>query len=174
MRNQGNALLSPSMAAKLRIYLDKDKPPVTRAISASYSDWLDLTPWSFFCTFTTPYEMTLAGARRLMTNYHRKLKENGLYATFFWVAEKFEIKDGYHTHGLLSLNGNDLSYMDIAQKIAFECWQKVSVFKGQESKREDGLVINRCDIQRINPKKHGTRYLCKYVSKKHADWDIIY
>ena len=173
MRNQGIALLSPSMEAKLRIYLDKNKPRPVRATTANYSDWLDTKTWHFFCTFTTPYEMSLNSARRLMERYHKKLRENGLYASFFWVAEKFEIKDGFHTHGLLSIHGNELSYTEIAQKIAFDCWQKVSVHKGQTSTRTDGQVFNRCDIQCVNPKLKATRYLSKYVTKKCADYDFF-
>lgn len=163
-------VLRPTLRAKLNKHLEKSKPK-RNDYPKELAAWLEKTDWTFFCTFTTPYEMTLKSARRLMENYHRKLKENGIFSTMFWVAERFECKDGYHTHALMYVPCSE-DFIPLARTTAFESWQKVSVTKTQESTREDGKVFNRADIQKIRPKK-GTHYLCKYVTKPNSDYDLI-
>lgn len=127
----------------------------------SYATWLETIKWNKFATFTTPYEMSLRSARRIMERYHGKLKIEGQESWMFWVAEKFKLKDGYHMHALLKVDfpwDNELLWM---------LWQDVSVYKGQSSK------YNRCDIQNRNFKKKAGSYLCKYLLKNTSDFDIL-
>ncbi len=140
--------------------------------SRELANWLDTIHFDFFCTFTTASEMTLKSARRYMERYHSRLINMGVMPKMFWVAEAHEVKDGYHTHALLSVE-TPPEMINIIKQNLFEVWQMVSVHRGQKTKRPDGKVFNRCDIQQCEPTKKGSQYLAKYVTKAHADYDLL-
>jgi len=66
-----------------------------------YVDWLDKFSWDFFATFTTGHELTLPSARRAMEGFHEGMTKYFTDVKMFWVAEPFEVKEGYHTHALV-------------------------------------------------------------------------
>ncbi len=133
---------------------------LNRAYRDEMASWLETIEWDYFATFTTPYSMTLKSARRIMEKYHSKM--DGM---MFWVAEKYELKDGYHTHALLKSKW--------PKEDLWELWQICSVYKSQVSKREDGHVYNRCDIQPRDYRRRAGEYMSKYLLKSHADYDIL-
>jgi len=132
----------------------------------TYATWIETIPWNYFCTFTTPYEMSLKSARRIMVRYHSKLEIEGQDSWMFWVAERFKVKDGYHIHALLK----------VQFPWEFETlrllWQDVSHYK------EQGKVFNRCDVRKRDSKRSAASYMFKdvrYVSKDlfKCDYDIL-
>lgn len=126
----------------------------------SYADFLQTFAWTHYVTFTTGYTLTLASARRLMENFHKQIKKAGA-SPFFWVAERFEVKDGYHTHALIKVP--DAWHF----KNIIDIWQKVS---GGKKRGE----WNRIDLQVYDPKKGAGFYVSKYVTKSGADYDLTY
>lgn len=136
--------------------------------------WLQDERFNFFCTFTTPYELTPASARRMMGNYGRRLKENGIYAFIFWVTEFFELKDGCHLHALMRINNAADDFLELAAQIAKDVWQQVSIYKGQVSTRKDGKLENIVHISKMRPNNKAAPYVCAYVGKELTDYDLIY
>jgi hypothetical protein len=135
------------------------KVTTTFEIQNSYANWLSSIPWSHFGTFTTGYEMTLPTARRLMGSLHQQLTRAGP-APLFWVAEKFEVKDGYHTHALLKLP-EAWRYKNVV-----DIWQKVTGAKKKGT-------WHRLDLQDYNPELGARHYVAKYITKQCADFDFL-
>jgi len=80
-----------------------------REMWAEYSAFLSKLKWTWFATFTTPYELTLKSARRLVERVADRWRKEDPTVRVFWVAEKFELKDGYHLHALVhAKNGKEL------------------------------------------------------------------
>ena len=76
-----------------------------RNTNKEYISFLDQQKWTWFCTFTTAYKMTIKSSRRLMDRFFNSLKrktpkEN---VRLFWVSEPNNNRMGYHLHGLLYL-----------------------------------------------------------------------
>jgi hypothetical protein len=84
-------------------------------------------------------------------------KEEVLF--FLWVAERFECKDGFHTHGLLSIP--DSLKVGAGFKSLREC-----------SSQAFGTTKIRTQFSPMRKQIDGVRYCTKYVSKANADWDI--
>ena len=120
----------------------------SQLVKQDWTDWLESIQWNYFATFTTPYEMTLKSARRIMGNYHQKIVIPGREDWLFWVAEKYELKDGYHLHALIKTE------FPWEERSLWDLWQEVSVCKWQSSNRDDGKVFNRADIQKRDLRKN--------------------
>jgi hypothetical protein len=82
--------------------------------SDKFAEWLDSLQFDYFCTFTTPYELTIPSARRAMEGLFDNLKKdfspvdtsqlvpdarNDL--KMFFATEPFDVKEGHHTHALI-------------------------------------------------------------------------
>jgi len=137
-----------------------------------YIDWLGGLEWDFFMTGTTRYDLSLKSARRLAERYFKFIKQPG--DLMFWVAEKFEVKDGHHIHTLLRHTAEDQAeYVRL-----INLWQCAT---GNKALNIDGQGINwdktkwnRVDLQRYDPKRGAAGYVSKYVFKANADFDILY
>lgn len=117
-------------------------------IVKTWKEFLDGHEWDYFSTFTTRYPITLKSARRLMEKVgkHSCLTKDSM---MFWVAEHFEVRDGYHTHALMK------TPLD-----ASSIWQWYFKRYGRAS-----ILTYRKNIG-------GTGYVAKYVTKKIADYDL--
>lgn len=136
-------------------------------IKKEWSDWLESIQWNYFATFTTPYEMTLNSARRIMDRYHSKMTMPGREDLMFWVAEKYELKDGYHLHALIKTE------FPWDHRSLWDLWQLVSVYCGQKTNRTDGKVFNRADIKKRDFRKKAGSYMTKYITKSVCDFDLL-
>lgn len=131
-----------------------------------WSEYIETIPWNYFATFTTPYEMSLKSARRIMERYHKKMNIEGRDDWMFWVAEKFKLKDGYHLHALIKTEP------PWCKETLWLLWQDVSVYIGQPTNK-NGKVINRADVRDRDFKRSAGSYLCKYLTKNVSDFDIL-
>ena len=81
----------------------------------------------------------------------------------FWVAEKFNAKDGYHLHALIQESSPyitlDKSDINTAYQIVSAARKKRKVF--------------RTDIQVYNPKLNGAKYCAKDLYKNTTAYDLI-
>jgi hypothetical protein len=130
--------------------------------------WLQGQEWTRFCTFTTPYTLTLPSARRLMENFHSRITEkvfDGVAPRFFWVSEKFECKDGYHTHGLLHYDNTALPQGANDMEILTHSFQIVSGAIKQGKRF-------RVALNKYNGERAAGRYCSKYLLKRYADYDF--
>lgn len=149
-------------------YQWKPKPQKVKN-QINYANWLESMQWDFYCTFTTNYELTLKSARRIMERLHKKLEDNYSNTTLFWVAEPFDCKEGFHTHGLLHFD--DRSYKNTSvtggRSLDFELLRK-SWIKVNPS-------TSNCyaKLERFQPSKGASSYVGKYMNKAKSDYDIL-
>lgn len=101
--------------------------------AAAMSDYLLQTEWNHFVTLTTGYTLTLNAARRLAERFHKIISKELFLPYFntcklFFVAEKFQVKDGFHLHGLLAYEAKYLpAWIDIKPELD-RCYQRASGF----------------------------------------------
>jgi hypothetical protein len=140
-----------------------------QAVNESYAEWLGSFEWDYFCTFTTPYNLTLKSARRLMEKFHTDLKAGGS-SPFFWVAEPFDVKEGYHTHALLKVP-ECYQFIHLVQ-----LWQVASGCRNMKRENEKGEKVKvhaRVEYRKYNPKLGARHYVGKYMMKSGADYDFL-
>lgn len=124
-----------------------------------YSDWLQPIDWQWFVTFTTRYELTLPSARRLNERFYDRLKRlDRSGPALFWVAERFECKDGYHTHGLLR------SQADF--KAIIDAYQITSAAK------RHGETF-RVQLSAYDATRAAAKYCTDYILKRYGDYDFL-
>jgi hypothetical protein len=111
------------------------------------ASWLTNFNWDWWATFTFRYRIHPYSAKKCFTNFF-----NPYHLDYFYVAEWFaNTLQGVHIHALM---GNTYG---IRRLTTMDKWS------------------NRYGWSRIFPydSKLGARYyVCKYVTKKVADWDI--
>lgn len=131
-------------------------------VQNSYGEWLGQYEWSYFCTFTTRYQLTLPSARRLMYRFWdmNELKRVG-GCQFFWCAEPFDTRVGYHTHGLIRVN-SIISKNDLGLLYQVACGNKEKL-KGE---------WHRLQLMNYNQKLGASYYCGKYITKQLADYDF--
>jgi hypothetical protein len=139
-------------------------------------DYLQSISWTFFFTGTTGYDLTLKSARRLADRFFEGFKKDG--DVFFWVAERFECKDGFHIHGLMKVQ-NQYGELDPENKMLYRSlldqWQS-SVGNKALSNQSGSIAWNkwsRVDLQAYDAKRGATGYCGKYILKKGADYDLL-
>jgi hypothetical protein len=150
----------------------------SRNIKKAYINHLETIPWNYFITGSTRYELTLKSTRRLFDRWFEALKPEGLL--LFWVAEKFECKDGYHGHGLLQIP-NKYGSMDPHDKLLFtrliDTWQWATgnkAISNNAGKIEwDKAKWNSLELRHYDKKRGAGGYCAKYVFKNDADYDIL-
>lgn len=114
------------------------------------ADFLDTVGWDYFCTFTTRKPISLKSARKIATRVHSFLPDSD----FFWAAEPFETREGFHFHALMNTR---MHPMEIFQ------WYQPR--------------YGRCQIiHNIDPvtRKNASYYLTKYIVKGIADYDLYF
>lgn len=145
----------------------------------AYADWLNTIDWTFFCTFTTRYELTLKSARRLMERYHEGLKIYAGECKLFWVAEKYEMKDGFHTHGMLSLPKEMKEPMHFTNMCdLYQLKTGSKPVSNHNGKLDFGSGRNRIDLQKYDKRRNAGKYATKYILKSAnseggGDYDIL-
>jgi hypothetical protein len=128
------------------------------------ADYLKEQDWKRFCTFTTGYELTLPSARRLMERFYNRASDkvfDSMPIKLFWVAEKFEVKDGYHTHGLLNYPVKYEEQFNVMEVLT-ETFRVVS--------KQSNARVN---LSKYNKKRSAAKYCAKYLLKSCSDYDFL-
>lgn len=148
----------------------------SRKTKDAWIKYLEGQEWHFWFTGTTGYELTIKSARRLVNRFFEGFKVNG--ALMFWVAEKFEVKDGHHIHALIRIPNkygsmdpdNELLYREI-----LNMWQSAAGNKAISN--DEGKITwqswHRVDLQKFDTKRGAGGYCAKYVFKGNADYDLL-
>jgi hypothetical protein len=128
-------------------------------IANEYAKFVAKQSWDYFVTFTTRYELTLKSTRRLMERFMEKTgNESFMKQRLFWVAERYECKDGFHAHGLLA---SRLDYKDLVQ-----AYQVVTGAK----RSGDWSAIT---LKKYNSSQAAAKYCAKYILKRYSDYDFL-
>ena len=150
---------------------------LTKEVKNGYVEWLTGIEWSYWCTFTTKYDLSTKSARRLMDRFHARNNKT-INTKMFWVVEQFKNKGGVHVHALLKIED------DIPKKAGWDClfenYQIVSGSKKVENNnRTKFKTFNRVQFADYKPDKgvKCAEYCCKYVMKENgkrqsAEYDI--
>jgi hypothetical protein len=129
-------------------------------LEKKHFEFLNKFDWHYFTTLTTKYEMTLKTCRRNMEVLNSRLNNHG-ESYSFWVAEPFELKDGFHLHTLTYLD-NPESFNIIKKE-----WQSVS----GGSKLG---IFNRLQLKKYDKNLGAGYYVGKYLLKKRSDYDYLF
>ena len=141
---------------------------------SEYGGFINSLDWHYYCTFTTGYEMTLKSARRSMERFHKILSKNTGNIRFFWVAEPFDVKEGFHTHALLYFDNTQLNdYSSGKNSNGFSAIKKaweIAAGGKYNAKGKNGI---RGRYVRYKANKGAAHYLGKYLSKSMSDYDLL-
>ena len=86
-------------------YTSTPSLPLSQRLVNEYASYLGQTNWTFYCTLSTKYPLTLNSARRSIMRLHEFIKINQkIENEISWIAEPFDTKYGYHIHALIKLN----------------------------------------------------------------------
>jgi hypothetical protein len=144
-----------------------------------WKEFLGAKKWTYFCTFTTGYELTQKSARRLMERYFQRIcdyirvgEKPCSEISMFWATEPFELKDGCHIHALLYLPKeytSELHFQNLIHIYQIASGNKISVMdKKTGACRFESW--NRVDFSKYKGKT-GASYCSKYVTKRMGDYD---
>lgn len=140
------------------------------------ADWLGSLDWTFFATFTTPYEMSTASARRLMERTHdswTRLTDG--QCTVIYFMEPNELRDGYHLHALVKVP----PVFTHATLFGALCDSYKAMAGGTVVKNDHGKLTfsggARIQLKPYNPKRRSGAYVTKYITKKNGPdhWDLL-
>jgi len=128
--------------------------PELRLYQESFSDFLSQFNFKTFATFTTGRPLSLVASRRFACRFASKIKA-GDQSTFFWAAEPFDAREGYHFHGLID---SPISNDEMHHYWSDEAKYGISQF----------LEIRRA----LGKTNQIENYITKYISKKLSDYDL--
>jgi hypothetical protein len=137
------------------------------SLNGHYGKWLGSMEWDFYCTLTTDRPMSLAYARRIMERFQTGLIKRAGSSQIFWVAEPFDLKEGYHTHALIHLP--EAKEVSVKKKagIINNLWQRITGARYLKS-------YNRTEIQPFIKDKGAEFYVGKYLQRTNADYDFLF
>jgi hypothetical protein len=148
----------------------------------------DLFGQSWFATLTTQYTLTLPSARRAVQRFVDVVKRKGNKIVVCWFAEKYEAKDGYHIHALVSSTATRAElneYWAIASKAnkthALQIANdnniaiKDAIFANDNEPHLREVMQSRSNFQPLRKGLKGGAYASKYITKggNITDYDIV-
>jgi hypothetical protein len=136
--------------------------------SNPYGDWLQNFEWTYWCTFTTRYTLSLPSARRLMWRMFdmrasASKSSPKIIQDMFWAAEPFDTREGQHTHALVKI----VPHLPISTKMFCDIYQ---VAAGNVDIRKDQW--HRVQVQKYNKRLGASHYCGKYITKTLSDYDF--
>ena len=148
----------------------------------------DLFGQSWFATLTTQYTLTLPSARRAVQRFVDVAKRKQHRIAVCWFAERYEAKDGYHLHALVSSNATRNELNEIwaiaskanktqALRIANENNIAVmdAIFANDNEPHLREVMQSRSNFQLLKAGGKGGAYAAKYITKggNVTDYDIV-
>lgn len=131
----------------------------------AWAVWINTMTWHIYATFSTRYSMSIKSARRYAERLLNSLEKYYPGARLFWVAEPFDLKEGYHLHAIVYM-GDTIESPEKNTRNIISAWEAVSGGKG-------GKKSNYTYLEPYNRNEGGNFYLTKYMLKPNADYDIL-
>ena len=129
--------------------INKNKSWETQQIQLA--GFLDALNFTHFCTFTTTLPIGLGSTRRIAEKLYFFMGGSRL-SSIFWVAEKFEVREGYHFHALIRTP-----------------LRPVDIWNWYFSRYGRCQIIDNTLPERMLP---ASFYVSKYITKKVSDYDL--
>ncbi len=132
----------------------------------AYGKMLNERPWDYYLTLTTRYELTQKSARRAAERFFAKIDKEYGGSVFFWASEPFDVKEGFHIHGLIYLKNRELAKTKTGFDLLRKLWRRVS-------KGNNGFENTFTKIEEFKPSGGASDYVSKYISFDMSDYDIL-
>jgi hypothetical protein len=141
-----------------------------------YTAWLKRQPWTFFCTGTTRYQLTINSARRLAERFYSAINNQSDRVVLFWASEPFDVKEGHHIHFLVYIAGipsNEL--FDTLVNLWQWCTGNriLFIYAGTNRVEWEKNSWNAINLRSYNEKKGASGYCAKYINKRKSDYDYL-
>ena len=138
--------------------------PLSQRLVNEYGSYVGQTNWTFYCTLSTKYPLTLNSARRSIIRLHEFIKiiqkiENEI----FWIAEPFDSKYGFHIHCLVKFKCIDPHKR---KKELIKAWQTVT--KGSYGKK-----YNWTSIVSYDANLGAKYYVVKGIGKNDVEYGFL-
>ena len=120
--------------------------------------FLDCVSFDFFCTFTTRLPISLYSTRKIAERVYKQITNQNLWGasvdetSYFWCAEPFDVREGYHFHALLKAKIDKMQLYDWFSRKYGICQ----------------LIDNREPDRQLA----ASYYCSKYLTKNLSDYDI--
>lgn len=86
-------------------YTSTSSLPLSKRLVKEYGNFLGQTNWTFYCTLSTRFPLSVKCAKRYIEATHELLHlKFNLINQIYWVAEPFDSKYGFHVHCLVKFN----------------------------------------------------------------------
>ena len=138
--------------------------PLSKRIVNEYGNFLGQTNWTFYCTLTTRYPLTVKCAQRYIERCQEQLRTTfNLKTQMYWVAEPFDSKYGFHLHCLVKFDGEEPHKY---KKELIKAWQMVT-------RGSNGKMYNWTDIVPYNVNLGGRFYVVKWIGRNDVEYGFL-
>jgi hypothetical protein len=135
----------------------------------AWIDYLQALPWTFFITGTTRYPLSLKSNRRLQERFFEALCLRD--SKLFYVAEPFDLRDGYHSHSLFYIPANIKPWNPESSFLFREIVNTWQWATGNKDLTKENW--SRIRITKYDRKRGAGGYCGKYIFKENADYDLL-
>jgi hypothetical protein len=137
---------------------------LTERLVNEYGNFLGQTNWTFYCTLSTTYPLSVKSAQRCIERTHEQLQTNyNLKTQIYWVAEPFDSNYGFHLHCLVKFDSNE-PYKH--KKELIKAWEIVT--KGSYGKK-----YNWTSIAPYDSNLGGRYYVVKWISRNDIEYGFL-
>jgi hypothetical protein len=138
--------------------------PLTERLVNEYGNFLGQTNWTFYCTLSTTYPLSVKSAQRYIERTHEQLQTSyNLKTQLYWVAEPFDNKYGFHLHCLVKFDNKEPhKYKQVLNK----AWQKAT--KGSYGKK-----YNWASIVPYDANLGGRFYVVKWIGRNDVEYGFL-
>jgi hypothetical protein len=138
--------------------------PLSQRLVNEYGNFLGQTDWTFNCTLTTHFPLSVKSAQRYIERTHELLNSKfKLNTQIYWVAEPFDSNYGFHVHCLVKFNCKDPHKR---KKELIKAWEIVT--KGSYGKK-----YNWTNIVPYNPNLGGRFYVVKGIGRNDVEYGFL-
>jgi hypothetical protein len=124
-----------------------------------WAKWIDTLEWSYYCTFTTRYSLSVNSARRSMERLFQKIRAKFPGLRMLWAAEPNASRSGCHIHALVY----SIEESKKLKWVLSRSWQIVS------GKNQDSY----CIVEPFFKGRGGPEYMTKYFEHPKSEYDLL-
>ena len=145
-------------------YTSTSSLPLSKRLVNEYGNFLAQINWTFYCTLSTHYPLSVKSAQRFIEKTHEQLQLNfNLKNQIYWVAEPFDSKYGFHIHCLVKF---DCDEPHKHKKDLIRAWEIVT--KGSYGKK-----YNWTSISPYEANLGGRFYVVKGIFRKDVEYGFL-
>ena len=145
-------------------YTSTSSIPLAKRLVNEYGNFLCQTDWTFYCTLSTRFPLSVKCAKRYIEATHELLElKFNLINQIFWVAEPFDSNYGFHIHCLAKFNCEN---PHSCKKDLIKAWQIVT-------KGSYGEKYNWTSIVPYNANLGAKYYVVKGLGRNDVEYGFL-